>query len=39
MIPTLLKKLLNEEIYGRKKPEQSRKRWITDVEEDLRMSI
>jgi hypothetical protein len=30
---------LNEEIYGKKKPDQPRKRWIIDVEEDLRMSI
>lgn len=37
--PCMLKKILNEEIYGRKKPDQPRKCWITDVEEDLRMSI
>jgi hypothetical protein len=33
-------KILNEEIYSRKKRERPRKRWITDTEEDLRrMSI
>jgi hypothetical protein len=37
--PCMPKRLLNEETYGRKKPDQPRKRWITDVEEDLRMSI
>jgi hypothetical protein len=34
------KMILNEEIYGRKKRGQPRKRWVTDVEEYLRrMSI
>jgi len=33
-------KILNKEIYGRKKHGQLRKCWITDMEEDLkRMSI
>jgi len=30
------RKILNEEIYGRKKQGQLRKCWITDMEEDLR---
>jgi hypothetical protein len=30
------KKILNEEIYGRKKRERPRKSWIRNVEEDLR---
>jgi hypothetical protein len=34
------RKILNEEICGRKKRGRRRKRWITDVEEDLRrMSV
>jgi hypothetical protein len=32
----MLKKILNEEIYGRKKRGRQRKRWITDVKEDFR---
>jgi hypothetical protein len=36
----MLKKIQNEEIYGRKKGGWLRKGWITGVEEDLRrMSI
>jgi hypothetical protein len=32
----IARKILNEEIYGRKKQGQLRKCWITDMEEDLR---